>query len=141
MSTSSKHLDAQLAGVPLLAHLSKRQRHRLLDESRVVRHDPGRQLAAEGEMALALHVLLSGRAAVSVNGRELRRLGPGDYFGEISLIDGRPRSATVTASEPTETLAVPHVAFSSLLQSEPECARDLLQVLCARLRDAESRPA
>jgi CRP/FNR family cyclic AMP-dependent transcriptional regulator len=141
MADTQHDLDAQLAGVPVLAHLSKRHRRRLLDESRVVRHDTGRDLAAEGEMALALHVVLSGRAAVTLKGQELRQLGPGDYFGEISLIDGRPRSATVTASEPMETLAVPHAAFSSLLQSEPECAQGLLQVLCARLRDAEAREA
>ena len=75
----------------------------------------------------------------SRGGREVRRLGPGDYFGEISLIDGKPRSATVTAAGSLTTLAVPHLAFSEMLDENPAAARDVLIQLCARLREAEAR--
>jgi CRP/FNR family cyclic AMP-dependent transcriptional regulator len=132
-------LDSSLAAVPILAGLSRRQRSKLHDGSRVVHHPAGKVVATEGEGALALHVVLSGTATVSVSGHERRRLTVGDHFGEISLIDGKPRSATVTATEPLTTLAVPYQAFQALLDADPTCARGLLTVLCARLREAEAR--
>ena len=138
MKTHTDH-DAELAGVPIFAGLSKRQRARLLDGSRVVQHPPGKDVAVEGEGALALHVVLEGTAVVTVSGREKRTLTAGDHFGEISLIDGRPRSATVTVGEPMTTLAVPYHTFQSLLDDDPACARELLTVLCARLREAEAQ--
>lgn len=131
--------ETHLAAVPLLAGLSRRQRHRLLDAATVVRRDDGSEVAKEGAGALALHVVLEGTAVVTIGGREVRRLGPGDYFGEISLIDGKPRSATVTAAGSLTTLAVPHLAFSEMLDENPAAARDVLIQLCARLREAEAR--
>lgn len=136
--SSFKH-DQALDTVPIFAGLSKRQRSRLLDASRVVEHAAGREVATEDEGALALHVILSGTVAVSMGGVDKRTLGAGDHFGEISMIDGKRRSATVTAAEPLTTLAVPHLAFQSLLDDDPTCARELLMVLCARLREAEAR--
>lgn len=135
--SSSEH-DQALAAVPIFAGLSKRQRSRLVDASRVVQHAQGREIATEDEGALALHVILQGAARVSKGGVHKRSLGAGDYFGEISLIDGKRRSATVTAAEPLTTLAVPHLAFQSLLDDDPTVARELLRVLCARLREAEA---
>ena len=140
MSTHSEH-DSTLVAVPILAGLSRRQRSKLLDHSRVVRHPAGRAVAVEGEGALALHVLLTGTALVTVGGVAKRTLSAGDHFGEISLIDGRPRSATVTAGEALTTLAVPYLAFQSLLDDDPTCTRELLTVLCARLREAEGPEA
>jgi CRP-like cAMP-binding protein len=137
MSKNSE-LDSTLATVPILAGLSKRQRSRLYDGSRIVQHPAGKVVAAEGQGALALHVVLEGTATVTVGGRPKRTLGTGDHFGEISLIDGRPRSATVTAMAPLTTLAVPHLVFQSLLDDDPTLARGLLTVLCARLREAET---
>ena len=138
MNTHSEH-DSTLAAVPILAGLSNRQRARLQKGSRIVQHPAGKQVSAEGEGALALHVVLDGTASVAVGGHEKRTLGPGDYFGEISLIDGKPRSATVTAAEPLTTLAVPYQVFQSLLDDDPTCARGLLTILCGRLREAEAR--
>jgi CRP-like cAMP-binding protein len=131
--------DSTLAAVPILAGLSKRQRSKLHDGSRIVQHPAGKAVAAEGGGALALHVVLNGTATVTVGGHEIRTLTIGDHFGEISLIDGKPRSATVTATEPLTTLAVPHQVFQSLLDEDPTCARGLLTILCARLREAEAR--
>lgn len=135
--SSSEH-DQALAAVPIFAGLSKRQRSRLLDASRVVKHDAGREIATEDQGALALHVILEGAATVSKAGVVKRTLGAGDHFGEISMIDGKRRSATVTACAPLTTLVVPHLSFQSLLDDDPTCARELLKVLCARLREAEA---
>jgi CRP-like cAMP-binding protein len=138
MNTQTEH-DSTLAAVPILAGLSRRQLSRLHDGSRIVHHAAGKQVAIEGEGALALHVILAGTALVTVGGHERRILGAGDHFGEISMIDGKPRSATVTATERMTTLAVPHQVFQALLDDDPTCARGLLTVLCARLREAEAR--
>ena len=138
MTTHTEH-DSTLATVPIFAGLSRRQRSRLHDGSRIVQHPAGKEVATEGEGALALHVVLDGTALVTLGGHEKRTLGAGDYFGEISLIDGKPRSATVTATERMTTLAVPYQVFQSLLDDDPTCARGLLTILCARLREAELR--
>ena len=73
--------------------------------------------------------------------RAARTLGAGEYFGEISLIDGGPRSATVRTTSEVDALSLPSWAFRPLLDEEPELARSLLLVLCGRLRGAEARTA
>ena len=128
-----------LAGVPLFSSLHRRSLKRIADASQTVVHDPGQKLAAEGLGALAFHLLIEGNAVVQKGGTTLRTLGPGDYFGEISMIDGKPRSASVVAEGRLKTLVVPHQAFVGLLDSEPGFARELLLLLCARLREADAR--
>jgi CRP/FNR family transcriptional regulator, cyclic AMP receptor protein len=137
--TDKKHLEEQLAAVPVFAGLSRRQVGKLVDASKETRHQAGHELAKEGEGALALHLITSGTAAVSVHGTSVRTLSQGDYFGEISLIDGKPRSATVSAETDLTTLAVPHHAFQKLLEDDPGFAAGLLKLVCARLREAEAK--
>jgi CRP/FNR family transcriptional regulator, cyclic AMP receptor protein len=132
--------EAVITEVDLFRDLSKAQLKQLASASTEVSHPQGKVVAAEGLGGLAFHFILEGSAAVSKDGRELRTLGPGDYFGEISMIDGRPRSATVTAVEPLTTLAIPHQNFEVVVDEDPGFARHLLKTLCARLREAEARP-
>ena len=73
-----------------------------------------------------------------MHGSPKRELRAGDYFGEISLIDGRKRSASVTATSDLHTLAVPYVPFQQLLETEPGFAAGLLKLICSRLREAEA---
>ena len=131
--------ETVIADVDLFRDLSKAQLKRLAGAAREVLHPPGKAVATEGGGALAFHLIIEGSASVSRDGRELRTLGPGDYFGEISMIDGRPRSATVTAREPLKVMAIPHQDFEGVLDQDPEVARRLLKTLCARLREAEAR--
>jgi CRP-like cAMP-binding protein len=133
--------EAVIANVDLFGDLPKSQLKRLASAASEVSHPQGKAVAEEGRGALALHLIVEGSATVSKDGRELRTLGPGDYFGEISMIDGRPRSATVTALEPLTVLAIPHQDFEQVVDEDPEVARHLLKTLCARLREAESRAA
>ena len=130
--------EEALHGIALFSGLSRRHVRRLASLSQEIEHPAGHVIAAEGLGALAFHLLLSGEATVEVRGAEVRRLGPGDYFGEISMIDGKPRSATVTASTPVRVLVVPHLAFEQLLEQEPTFARELLLALCGRLREVEA---
>jgi CRP-like cAMP-binding protein len=131
--------EAVIASVDLFRDLSKSQLKRLAEASIEVSHPPGKAVATEGRGGLAFHLILEGSATVSKDGRVLRTLGPGDYFGEISMIDGLPRSATVTVLEPLKAVAIPHVDFEGVIDDDPEFARHLLKTLCARLREAEAR--
>jgi CRP/FNR family cyclic AMP-dependent transcriptional regulator len=134
-------LEAHVADVDLFRDLSKGQLKRLVEASKEASHPAGKEVATEGLGALAFHLILEGSATVSKDGREVRTLGPGDYFGEISMIDGRPRSATVTAVEPMKALSIPHQGFERVIDEDPGFARHLLKTLCARLREAEARSA
>jgi CRP/FNR family cyclic AMP-dependent transcriptional regulator len=138
MTDNAKDLQARLAAVPIFAGLSNRQLSKLVDGSRTTTHQAGHEIAKEGEGALALHVILDGTAEVTVHGRAKRELKAGDYFGEISLIDGRKRSASVIAVSDLHTLAVPHGPFQTLLENEPGVAAGLLKMVCSRLREAEA---
>lgn len=126
-----------LKGVPIFSHLTKKQ----LDE--VARHadelhiEDGRRLATEGDAGHELFVILSGRATVSRGGKTLATLRPGDCVGEMSLLDGQPRSATVVADEPLEVLVITQRAFKPLLLDIPELGLQLLRSMAQRLRQAD----
>jgi CRP-like cAMP-binding protein len=129
-----------LAEVALFSGLSNRQLTRLTKLAREVNHDPGKSIADEGHGAAAFHVILDGTGEVLLHGEHRRKIGPGDYFGEISLIDGQPRSATVQVSNdaPMRTLAIFRTDFNQLLEDDPTFAHALLVRLCTRLREAEA---
>ncbi len=103
---------------------------------------PDRVLVEQGSTDAGFHLILAGSATVSVNGEDVGSLTVGQHFGEISLIDGAPRSATVVAGpEGIQTFAVSSIAFGDLLDAHPEVARSLLTVLTARIRAIEARQA
>jgi CRP/FNR family cyclic AMP-dependent transcriptional regulator len=139
MGGGTHDVEAMVARVDVFSGLSSRQVKKLIDRARRVQHESGHEVAAEGLGALAFHLVLDGHASVTVGGEEDRTLGPGDHFGDISMIDGKSRSATVTANEPMTTLVVQHQEFERLLGEEPDFALALLGTLCARLREAEAR--
>lgn len=136
MSTA---LEDALAAVDIFAGLSRRQIKKLVEAGKEVRSSSEKVIAAEGLGALAFHIILEGTAEVTRAGNSLRELGPGDYFGEISMIDGKPRSATVSATSEMTTFVIPHGQFADLVQRDAELASALLVTLCGRLREAEAR--
>lgn len=130
-------LIPRLAEIDVFRGLPPKQLKKLAAQVREVRLDDGHRVASEGKGALGFHLILDGHAVVSVGGVERRTLGPGDYFGEISLIDGKPRSASVVAKGPLHTAVIDSVTFQPLIDESPEFARSLLLVLCNRLRSLE----
>lgn len=101
---------------------------------------PGRVIVQQGSSDSGLQLVLVGSAVVSVNDVERGTLQAGQYFGEISLIDAAPRSATVTAGpEGATTFAMSPIAFSDLLDAHPDIARPLMKVLTARIRRLEDQ--
>ena len=139
MSESSTSPEERLARLDLFSGLNRRQLKKLVERSQTVDHEQGRTIAAEGLGALAFHLILDGQAEVTRDGKPIRTMGPDEYFGEISIIDGKPRSVTVTAASQLRTLVVPYQSFQELLDTEPAFARALLATLCSRLREVEAR--
>ncbi|NIR41668.1 MAG: cyclic nucleotide-binding domain-containing protein, partial [Actinobacteria bacterium] len=84
----------------------------------------------------ALFVILDGTAVVERNGREVARLGPGDYFGELSLLDPGPRAASVTVTSDADLAVLGVRMFRVLLRDVPTISAKLLADMAARLRDA-----
>lgn len=132
-------ITEELARVDLFSSLSRRDLARIARLGQAVDHPPGKAVVAEGRRGIAFHLILEGSADVEIGGRPRGRLGAGDYFGEISLLDGKPRMATVRAgTDGLRTFAVTAWEFRSLLDERPQVARALLLTLCARLRNAEA---
>jgi CRP/FNR family transcriptional regulator, cyclic AMP receptor protein len=96
------------------------------------------EVTEQGGTGIGFHLILSGTASVPVNGAGRPDLGPGQYFGEISLIDGQGRSATVTSNEALRTISLVSWSFTPHLDEEAGLAKAVLIVMCARLRAAES---
>lgn len=124
-----------LAKVPLFADLSKRDLEAVDRASKEVEHSAGTDIVREGEDGIGFHLILSGTAKVTRGGETLRELGPGDYFGEIALIDGGRRSATVTATTDVTLASLTHWEFMPLVRSSPEMALKLLEGLAAIFRE------
>jgi CRP-like cAMP-binding protein len=132
-------LSHRLAEIDIFRGLSSRQLKKLAGQVREAHLDDGHTVASEGRGALGFHLILDGHATVSSGGVERRTLGPGDYFGEISLIDGKPRSATIVAQGPLHTAVIDNTTFQPLIDESPEFARSLLLVLCDRIRALEKK--
>ena len=119
--------------------LPKKELARLAREAHDRTFPAGAVLTAEEEGGTTFGVIVEGQAAVSVHGRPARTLGPGDYFGEMALIDHSDRSATVTAETPLRCLLFVSWIFRPFAMDHPETAWALLETMVQRVRDAESR--
>jgi CRP-like cAMP-binding protein len=128
-----------LRKVPLFAGLDDKELESLADEFNERRFSPGDTVALEGEGGLMFFVVESGEATVEVHGEEVGQLGPGAAFGEIALIDRRPRTATVTARSDLRTYGLPVFVFRPFVEARPQVAWKLLEAMADRLATAESR--
>ena len=130
----------RLREVAIFRGLDEKELHRIVEVGKEVRFDTGKVVAEQDGGAAGFHLILDGEVSVDVSGRERARLGAGQYFGEMSLIDGKPRSATVKAEEPTTTFALTSWQFLPLLDEYPSISRALLVELSGRLRRVEQDP-
>jgi CRP/FNR family transcriptional regulator, cyclic AMP receptor protein len=94
-----------------------------------------RVIARQGEIGSGFFVVVSGAVRVVRDGETIARLGPGDFFGELSVLDGRPRIAQVVSSEPTICLALATWDFEAVVQEQPSVAMAILRELAGRLRE------
>jgi CRP-like cAMP-binding protein len=127
--------EALIAGCPLFAGLEPPALAALAAAAVEVEFAAGRMIAREGEIGTGMFVIEDGAVRVVQDGAEIARLGPGDFFGELSVLDGGPRIATVIAdAEPTRCLAVATWDLERILREEPGVALSVLRVVAARLR-------
>jgi CRP-like cAMP-binding protein len=128
-----------IRGVPLFAQADQKFLDRLAGEFIERTYAPGETIAEEGESGRTFVVIESGEVTVTVHGQEVGKLGPGDAFGEMALIDKSARSATVKADTEVHGYQLPVWSFRPVVESHPEMAWALLESLAGRVRTAESR--
>ena len=133
--------EQAMARAPLFASLGKRDLRTLAEVTSVERHQTGSIVVKEGAPGTAFFVILEGRAKVVIGSRTITGLGSGDFFGEISLLDGDPRTASVVADSPLLCLKLGGSHFLQLLSDQPKLMLKLLREVARRLRAAESPPA
>jgi CRP-like cAMP-binding protein len=116
-----------LKQVPLFSDLDNRELQEIAGSMKQRNFSTGQQIAVEGESGVGFFIIEDGDASVTVHGDEVRRLGPGDYFGEIALIAQTPRTATVTAESDLKTYGMTFWDFRPLVEETPGIAWKLLQ--------------
>lgn len=135
--SSTPALLELLSAVPIFAHLPAAALERVAAMAKDITHPEGHVVVREGAGAHALHVIVSGEAAVSVDGAEVAILGAGDHFGEIALLAGGTRTATVTAASEMRVLAVDAMSFLRLVRSDPTLTDTLPPAIGERLRELD----
>ena len=138
-SPMSKPTPALLRNVRLFSDLDERDLESLADEFNERRFAAGDKIALEGEGGLMFFVVETGELSIEVHGEPVSTLGPGSAFGEIALIDRRPRTATVTASTDVKAYGLPVFVFRPFVESHPEVAWKMLEAMADRLALAEAR--
>jgi CRP-like cAMP-binding protein len=125
-----------LRSVPLFQGMSDRSIETIAGLAFETSFPEGAALVREGDPGDRYLIIRAGSAVVDQGGRTLRQLGGGDSVGEISLIDGQPRSATVTATAPVEALCIDRDGFARLMDEFPSVRHDLLNALTQRVRSS-----
>jgi CRP/FNR family cyclic AMP-dependent transcriptional regulator len=131
---ADKQLVEQLKTVPLFSGCSARELGSLGAFLREVNFPAGREILKKGQTGTGLHVIVEGEVKVLVGDGTERRLGPGAFFGEISLLDRGPRTATVVAETPVRTLSLSSWNFRGVLKEHPSMAVKMLEELARRIR-------
>jgi CRP/FNR family transcriptional regulator, cyclic AMP receptor protein len=127
-----------LAQVPLFRNCTNAELGAIVRLGTQIEVPEGKELTTEGAPGREFFLVLEGEADCSVRGTTAKALGPGDYFGELALLDGGSRTATVTAVTPLRLQVLNSGEFASLLRASPDIAIKLLSNLAGRLRDSEA---
>jgi CRP/FNR family cyclic AMP-dependent transcriptional regulator len=127
----------ELKPIGLFEGLSDNDLKKLNKQMREVRHEKGAEIMVHGKDGVGFLVIVEGEAEVTTGDGRHRKLGPGDYFGEMALLDQQGRSADITARTDLVLVAVPEWGFKQFLGDHPEITYRLLQTLSRRLREAE----
>jgi CRP-like cAMP-binding protein len=135
MTLTRDRRSALLSAATLFDGLDNEAMQRLAAVAVEVEFPADHVIARQGEIGTGFFVIASGRARVVRDGETLATLGPGDFFGELSVLDGRPRVAQVVADGPTTCLALASWDLEALLLEEPKISLALLRGLAGRLRD------
>jgi CRP-like cAMP-binding protein len=132
---TAKLLD-RLSTVPIFSGCSKRELQTIARAVKPLEHKAGTVIAAEGQPGAGLFIIDEGEALVTIGGRKVNHLKAGDFFGEMALLDGGPRTATVTAKTDVRLLALTEWVYRGMLVEHPSIALRTLEAMAARLRKA-----
>jgi len=127
-----------LSTVPLFSACTDKERRKIASLGTRVELKEGSTLCREDTLGLEFILLISGDARCVIRGRKVATFGPGDFFGEVSLVDGGPRTATVIAETPVDALVLDRREFSELLDGAPSIARKMIVATAARIRSVNS---
>ena len=131
---SHAEVVAKLGNVPIFSECSKRELALIVRAAKEVTHRQGTMIAREGEKGIGLFLILEGECEVTIGGKRKAKLGPGDFFGEVALLDGGPRTATVTALTEVKLVGITGWVFRGLLMEHPSIALKTLEAVAGRLR-------
>lgn len=137
MKHSLSDRTAIVASIPLFAGLRKKDVNHLARAADEYEYETGTRVVVQGAAGDACYVITDGTAVVTRNGRKVTDLAPGAVFGEMSLLDGGERSATVVMKSRGSLLRISKAAFDQMLDSSPVVSKTLLKQLAARLREAD----
>jgi CRP/FNR family transcriptional regulator, cyclic AMP receptor protein len=126
-------------GIPLFADLDRKELQGVASSMKERTFNAGQTIAAEGQTGIGFFIIAEGSAKVTQGDQERATLGPGDYFGEIALIDDGMRTASVTADSDLKVYGLTSWEFRPIVESNASIAWKLLKTMAARLREAEGR--
>jgi CRP/FNR family cyclic AMP-dependent transcriptional regulator len=131
---------ALLKQVPLFANLSTRHLRKLASRCEVVRYPVNRTVVRQGARGDSFFVIADGTAVVKKGTRTIGKLAAGDFFGEMALLDGQPRSASVVTTTALVTVRLMRSEFSKAIDDNPDIARGIMAELAGRVRRLEATP-
>lgn len=133
---TEKVLLQKLHTVPLFSGMKDKQLKSILESGKQQSYPEGNVIVGEGESGVGFYLILDGGVEVKRKGRAMAKLGAGNFFGEMSLLDSNPRSSDVVAVAPTTCLVLSSWEFQALVESHNEIAMNLLKTLIHRLRES-----
>ncbi|MDQ7843645.1 MAG: cyclic nucleotide-binding domain-containing protein [Armatimonadota bacterium] len=134
MPDTSAYLE-QLRKVPIFKALPARELEFISRSVKERTYEPGAVIVKQGDPGIGFFMIIDGRVEVSHDSHKIREMGPGEFFGEMALMEERVRTATITAKEATRCLQLVRWDFRALLKENPELAVRMLEVVVQRLRE------
>ena len=135
MTLTSDRRAEVLAATPLFADVDQAEMEMIASRAIEVAFEGGHVIARQGDIGTGFFVVVSGAVRIIRDGDEIARLGPGEFFGELSVLDGLPRVAQVVADGPTICLALASWDFEAVVEAQPKVAIAVMRVLARRLRE------
>jgi CRP-like cAMP-binding protein len=138
VARGSSKVTESLAKQPLFAKCSKKELEAVSRLGTTIKVDAGYVLTREGRRGYEFFVILNGTASCTIGGERVATLSNGDFFGEVALLDGGDRSATIVTETEMEVIVIDSREFSGLLGDAPTASRQIMRTLSERLRNAQA---
>ena len=134
----NKQVIALLKSTPVFAHTSEKSLESMIKSAVEKTVSPGEKVVQQGQGGVGFYLILDGKAEVIKDGTKLAELGAGNFFGELGVIDGQPRTADVVAVTETKCWILSQWAMKSIIANHPEVALSMLEELARRLRATDA---